>query len=79
MAGKMNKAVWWTCDKCNAQVAISAAVFTPIEPPVTQSRRAFYEWQPGEVWGTHLLIDGKGLAMRRPKYCPHCGVEIIER
>ena len=77
MTDQANRTVWWTCYRCNAHVAISAVVFVPIEPPITHSRRAFYKYQPGEVWKTHLLVSGDGLAMYKPKYCPCCGVETV--
>lgn len=71
-------AKWWTCEKCNAQVAVSAVVFFPLNANPIRSRMAVFDGSLGEVWKTALLVGSDGLAMREPNYCPNCGARVIE-
>ena len=78
MADQTNRTVWWTCDRCNAQVAVSALVFMPLGDPIINHRRFYFKSLQGEVWQTALLVSGDGLAMEKPMYCLYCGTKLEE-
>lgn len=77
MRGTDNSAKWWICEKCNAQIAVSAVVYTPLDTQTSVSRRAVFEDCMGEVWKTALLVGSNGIAMREPNYCPNCGAKVV--
>ena len=77
MADQTNRTVWWICDRCNAQVAISAIVYSPLDTTIIRSRAAMYGGQNGELWATSLLVGSDGLSMKKPNYCPCCGAEVV--
>ena len=70
---------YWTCKKCNCQLAISAVVYVPLITQTSPSRKAIFENIMGEVWKTALLVSGDGIAMNNPRYCPNCGEKVVEQ
>lgn len=55
---------FFTCSECNGQVMLRPDVRWP---------------EDGKILRTPTLIDGEGLGMRAPRFCPNCGAKVVDK
>lgn len=54
---------FFTCSECNGQIMLRPDVRWPDD---------------GKILRTPTLIDGEGLGMRYPRFCPNCGAKVMD-